>query len=252
MRIPQIGIPGWSQGENSFGATKAYLHHLSYFGETRILTPKRTIDLDLDLVVLPGGKDTFSYKYGQAPGYYTQDPDQFKEAFMQINVPQYIEAGIPIWGTCLGFQQLIVHFGGKLIQQINISNHGYSDTEHKGRGDLVNDLSFTSKYKLLEDRLLKNHPRIKKIKCCSLHHQGVQFEGKQPNYGLPDCLDAVAYAEDDILECFVHKTLPIAGGQFHVEEDYNLLGHYFLEHLISQSQHIKKEKDAIKTTSFKS
>lgn len=246
---PKLGLVGWKTGDNSFGATLAYLHHLSFFGEVRILTPKKEIDLDLDLIVLPGGKDTLPSKYGAVPGYYNSDPDQFKEAFIDLNLKGYIEAGIPVWGTCLGFQQLMVYFGCKLHQNINLGIHGYSDAEKVGRGELVNDLTFTPKYIPFENELLnKRKGKSKSFKVCSLHHQAVLIDKDETNYGIPDCLDVVAYT-DDVVELFRHKELPIAGSQSHVEEDFNMPAMTMIRELISRSPNRKNENKGVKQQS---
>ena len=235
-KVPKIGIVGWSTGDNSFGATKPYLQFLDYFGDVRILTPRNTIDKDLDLVVLPGGKDTLPMRYGQAPGYYNSDPDQFKEHFAAVNLPQYIEAGIPIFGICLGFQQLCVHFGLSMDQNIDLGSHGYSDEKTKGRGELVNDLVFVNKYLPWERRLIADK-KAKKIKVCSLHHQGVmkdEFTDECP-------LEVIAHTSDGIVEAMCHKELPIAGCQNHPEEDYNPLSWSMIEKLIAKSPNLKNE-----------
>jgi len=97
-----IGIPGWSLGENSFGVQKAYLEYLSNFGQVEILTPNSNIRTDLDLVVLPGGADTMSYNYNQVPSFQNSMADPYKDYFAKVNLPQYINANIPIFGICLG------------------------------------------------------------------------------------------------------------------------------------------------------
>jgi len=233
--VPKIGIPGWSQGELSFGVAKSYLHFFKVFGDVRILTPKMGIDNDLDLIIMPGGKDTLPSNYEAVPGYFNSDPDPFKEHFAKVNLPKYIDAGIPVFGICLGFQMINVHFGGKLIQNIDLGTHGYSDSEN--RGELVNDLTFTPKFTILETSLLKNS-KSKKMKCCSLHHQGVRKDE------LPEPLELIAYtAKDDIAEVFQHKTLPIAACQFHPEEDYNLLARYLITNLIKKSPNYKHENE---------
>lgn len=249
MSRPKIGIVGWKTGDNSFGTTLAYLHHLNFFGEVRVLTPKKETDTDLDLLVLPGGKDTLPSRYGSVPGYYNSDPDQFKEAFIDLNLKNYIEAGIPIWGTCLGFQQLMVHFGCRLTQNINAGLHGYSDAEKAGRGELVNDLTFAPKFLSFENELLnKRKGKGKVFKCCSLHHQAVILDMNEANHGLPDCLDLVAYT-DDVVELFRHKELPIAGGQMHVEEDFNLPAMAMIKELIGRSPNRKNENKGVKQSS---
>lgn len=235
----KVGIVGWSTGEGSFGVTKAYLHYLdaSFDVDIVLLCPTENIYEDLDLVIMPGGKDTSSLNYGRMPGYANTDPDQYKEAFMKVNLPMYIEAGIPIFGICLGFQQLVVHFGGELTQNINLGMHGYSDVEKKGRGDLVNTLVFTPEFKSLELKLITRKPKEKHIKCCSLHHQGVEYHGDDAEYSdsFPECLSPIAYTDDGILEAFIHKELPIAGVQFHPEEDFNMLGKYLIKSLLDKS-----------------
>lgn len=238
---PKIGIVGWSTGDNSFGATRAYLHFINFFGDPIVLCPMGGINESLDLVIMPGGKDTPPHSYGQVPGYYNSDADQFKEAFLNINLPQYIEAKIPVFGICLGFQQLAVYFGAQLIQHISAA-HGYSDVDSKGRGDLVNELIFTPKFKTLESKLLSSAPKTKKIKCCSLHHQGVPFNIDSDSIELfPNELDPIAYTSDGILEAFKHKDFPIAGVQFHPEEDWNILGRKLIRDLLRKSPNLKNE-----------
>lgn len=235
----KVGIVAWSTGDGSFGVTKAYLNYLEQMFDVDIilLCPTENIYEDLDLVIMPGGKDTSTLNYSRMPGYANSDPDQYKEAFMKVNLPMYIEAGVPIFGICLGFQQLVVHFGGELSQNINLGQHSYSDVEKKGRGDLVNTLVFTPEFKHLELKFLNKKPKEKNIKCCSLHHQGVEYHAEDPAYSatFPECLHPIAYTEDGVLEAFAHKELPIAGVQFHPEEDWNILGKYLIQSLLSKS-----------------
>ena len=85
-----IGIVGWKVGDNSFGATIQYLEYLSMFGDVDILTPSHKIRKDLDLLVLPGGQDMLSSKYGNAPSYFNSNPDVMKEFFFENNLKDYI------------------------------------------------------------------------------------------------------------------------------------------------------------------
>jgi gamma-glutamyl-gamma-aminobutyrate hydrolase PuuD len=238
---PTIGIVGWSTGDNSFGATKAYLHYLSFFGNVRILTPRSDIDQDLDLVVMPGGKDTLPSKYNQVPGYYNSDPDQFKEHFYNVNLKQYVEAGIPIFGICLGFQMLCTYFGGELTQNIDLGAHGYSDEKNAGRGELVNDLIFDNKFIALEANLMRDN-KLKKIKVCSLHHQGIMIDD------MPDDLEVIAKTKDDVVEFMRHRKFPIAGCQNHPEEDFNPLSIYMIKALIKKSPNLKNENQGTPVT----
>lgn len=236
----KIGIVGWETGDNSFGTTKAYLHYLGMFGDVRILTPSDGIHEDLDLVVMPGGRDVLPTNYGEVPGYYNSAPDPFKEHFAKVNLAQYIEKKIPVFGICLGFQMLCVHFGGSLNQNIDISTHGYSDEKSDdGRGELVNDLIFTRKFLVLEAKLLASSKnKAKKIKTCSLHHQAVEND----EY-FPEPLEVIAHTSDNVVEFMRHKELPIAGCQSHPEEDFNPLAIYLIQALLKQSPNLKNEDE---------
>lgn len=150
----KIGIVGWNLGDNSFGVTKPYLTWLSQFGDVEILTPKKGIIADLDLLVLPGGLDIQPSTYNEVPDYYTSNTDVMKQFFYDNNLDQYIEAGISIFGICLGFQQLCVKFGGKLAQHYPF-NHST-----KTRSELVDTLTFFPPY------------NASKYEVNSIHHQG--------------------------------------------------------------------------------
>lgn len=212
----KIGVVGWCTGDNSFGVTKPYMEHLAEYGTLVVLTPHEVADTSLDMVVMPGGKDTAAWAAGSRPSYYNSDSDQFKEYFMRITLQAYIDAGIPIWGTCLGFQQLAVHFGSKVTQ--NLGNH--PTTHHERRWEAAHRIIVSPEYKPLEDKVLGQNKKVKDkpkhIEVNSLHHQGILVED------LSEELTLVSHSPDNIVEHFVHPTLPIAGAQSHVEEDYNL------------------------------
>lgn len=225
--MKRIGIVGLSQGENSFGIRKSYLEHLKHFGQVIILPPMEDIFEGLDLIVLPGGKDTISANYNEPPSMWSTEADQFQEYFFRNNLKKYIDAGVPVWGTCLGFQQLTVFFGGKLIQQIDTEEHGYST---KDRGEAVHEIILDPTYAYIRGKQ-RAKDRNKELKVCSLHHQGVLVED------VPECFDVVAKSKDGYAEVIRHKELPIAGSQAHTEEDYNFVGNYMLVELLEAKVH---------------
>lgn len=236
---PLIGIVAWKVGENSFGVTLPYLTHLSHFGELILLTPMKQMVEGLDLVVLPGGSDSPSFLYNEPPNFTNSNPDQFKEWFVNKVLDKYVEAGVPIFGTCLGMQQLIIKYGGKLHQ--NITGHPYSD---EYRGELVHKLIFEPEYKYLEMTLLskRKNNKDKFISTCSLHHQGA-YQNKERN-DVPSEFNVICKTADDVVEAIEHKTLPIAGCQFHTEEDYNVLGNHIIRNLISKSPNLNKNENS--------
>ena len=210
-----IGLVGWNVGENSFGATKAYMEYLSIFGNVLILPPSHQT-FDLDLLVLPGGQDMMSSKYGQVPSFVNTNPDLMKEFFFENNLKNYIEKETPIFGICLGAQMLNVFFEGHLDQNCG---HPYSEE----RTDLAHPITINPMY--------KNWVEKGEYKVNSLHHQGI------PEDGLGEDLISVAtYTKhgNTIIEAFKHKQLDIWGVQWHPEEIYDTLSTKILSTLIKE------------------
>ena len=206
--MKKVGIVGWKTGENSFGATVPYLNFINelyyIFGEqtyATIIAPNAPILEDLDLLILPGGMDTAPRNYGQDPGYFTGNQDVMKEHFFQTRLQHYIDNGTPIFGICLGFQQLCVHFGENLIQD-------RTTTYSKDRWEQVEQLTITPEAVHWGIKGEKNHP----FKVNSLHHQIVpKIENEE--------LHVIAFSTHfGHVEAVRHNTLPIAGVQYHPEE----------------------------------
>ena len=160
--MKKIGIVGWKTGENSFGVSVPYINWLSNFGIVHILSPQKGIVEDLDLLVLPGGADIAPQSFGEVPGFHTSNTDVMKQYFFDNNLDKYLANNTPIFGICLGFQQLCVKFGGKLEQ------HYPFDYSSKGRHDKVDTLAFEQQ---MYDIVLKSSIPVK-YEVNSLHHQG--------------------------------------------------------------------------------
>ena len=109
-------------------------------------------------------------------------------------IRSYIESGRPILGVCRGMQALNVYFGGTLFE--DIPGHRVSGT------DALHPTAATG----LIASLLGPSPTVN-----SNHHQAVDRLGK----GLVVC----QWAEDGIIEAFIHESLPILGVQWHPERE---------------------------------
>jgi putative glutamine amidotransferase len=229
-----IGIPAWSLGENSFGVQKAYLEYLSNFGQVEILTPNSNIRHDLDLVVLPGGADTMSYNYNQVPSFQNSMADPYKDYFAKVNLPQYINANIPIFGICLGMQQLAIHFEVPLIQNIS-AYHGYSGDKDK------EDVNTCKVNTTVVNKIFNSN--IKAVyKVNSYHHQGVSLEDLSKNPDLIPlliCKDSeytIKNGEHTIVEAFMHSNLNIIAVQYHPERmTHDEFSNNAIEYLLSKS-----------------
>jgi len=203
-RTRRIALPGWSTGEGSWGATKPYLEFLSKFGQVELVTPREGLVPDIDLLVLPGGMDMDAFCYNEVPSFFSGNIDKDKHYFYKQNLKLYIEAGVPIFGICLGMQALNVAFDGKLMQ------HGHFPyTERPERKEL---LKFTLPE---EDKDLLSNPHAYKVN--SMHHQAVTLAT------LSNELISLATSEFNNVEVLKHKTLPIYGVQYHPEEIYDEL-----------------------------
>lgn len=204
------GIVGWSLGDESFGVTKEYLHWLTTECEVRvvIITPHPEDIPEVDILLLPGGPDVLPSAIGQIPSFYTGSACPFRMAFFQTKLQHYVEAGVPIFGICLGMQMLNTFFGGTLHQ--HLPNHPKS----RYNSEIVHNITTIS--------MLKDHEE-KKIPVNSRHHQQVSVLGEN--------MVVIAYAttekENKVIEshttgCFdieaiAHTTLPIVGVQWHPE-----------------------------------
>jgi putative glutamine amidotransferase len=162
----KIGIIGWKTGDNSFGVSVPYLNFIEYFrGQPIILAPQLQdeVDKSLDLVILPGGPDIDTARYTEIPDFNGSKPCQYREHFDNKMLAKYIEADIPLFGICRGFQSLVVHFGGKLIQ------HMYHETnDSNDRQKLVHNID------IVDTNL--NYRSVQGVN--SIHHQAVLPESE--------------------------------------------------------------------------
>ena len=206
----KIGIVGWNTGDNSFGASKSYLTYLRQYGEVHIITPEQEVREDLDLLVLPGGADVDTTRYGELPEYYTTNPNMILEYFDRVRLPEYINNGQSILGICRGMQSLGVYFGAKLIQEIG--GHPYST---KSRSELVHKVwiyDSTIPKDLLETKGAKGGEVY--IETNSLHHQAIDMEslGNTPIKVIGVTKEVGADVGVEIIKIQGHN---IIGVQFH-------------------------------------
>lgn len=215
IKRPLIGIPGFLNSDKMFGVTGNYMQFANKYGDVRIIMPHEEF-VKVDLLLLPGGLDLSPTSYGDAPSYQTGNHDVFKEFFFKERLKNYLSAKTPIFGICLGFQMLNVALGGTLTQ--HLISHEQSDKRWAPAHD-VNIYGYRDK---------KNQPL--KIKVNSHHHQAVL------NTNLAKDLLVVADIQDydgTIVEAYKHKSLKIAGVQWHPEELYDVISNKLITELLS-------------------
>lgn len=206
-----VGMPGFLNSEGMFGVTGHYINWLNTIGNPRIIMPWEEF-VEVDLLVLPGGLDLTPSTYGQIPNFKTSNHDVFKEFFFNTRLQNYIDAGVPIFGICLGFQMLNVKLGGTLTQ--HIYNHQNSD-----RGRVHHKVKLTDyQMKELTDKGKETGKVVPYELGVNSHHHQAVF-----THNLAEGLSVGAFDEyhlngDTIVEAFIHDELPIAGVQWHPEE----------------------------------
>ena len=109
-----------------------------------------------------------------------------------LEMVKYFAGRIPILGVCLGHQVIAAAFGGKIVHAIRPMHGQSSSISHDGSGvfaDIPNPFAGCRYHSLVVDRL-----------------------------SLPACLAVNAETVDDgTIMGVMHKSLPIAGVQFHPE-----------------------------------
>lgn len=111
-----------------------------------------------------------------------------REAGNLMEVLAYFSERKPIFGICLGHQAIVEHFGGSL--KLNEPTHGKSSLiKHDGKGI----------YKGLNET----------IEIGRYHSLAAQR--------MPDSLEVTASTSDGTVMSCRHKSLPIAGVQYHPE-----------------------------------
>lgn len=223
----KVAIVGYRNEGQHFGVQIPYLDFASKIGDIKILMPGEGYTDDIDLLILPGGMDLRSDTYKQVPSFKAGHTDVFKQYFFDHKLAEFVENKVPIFGICLGFQQLASFFGGELIQ--NLRKHPYS----VDREDMAHEIHLSEVGKKMFN--LANAKAPKKLEVNSLHHQGL------PLSKFPGELELIASAnnEDDskepIAEAFIHKVLPIAGVQWHPEEIHDITSALLINFILGES-----------------
>jgi anthranilate synthase len=133
-----------------------------------------------------------------------------------FGVPKLIsraaERALPVFGVCLGMQGIVEAFGGHLAT-LDVPQHGRS----AGVTQLEDSLLFDG----LPERFTVGRYH-------SLH---------APELELPSCLTVTARTDDGIVMAVEHKSLPVAGVQFHPESimtGTDRIGHRIIANVLSK------------------
>lgn len=231
MKSPQkrIGVLCFKAQENgNVSVASAYASFAAMFGTiVPIFALDEYVNTDIDMLILIGGQDVDSSRYGAKPAYMAGNPNIQLEWFDKFMLPQYIDANIPILGICRGFQTLNVVYGGVLNQHIN---QQYSKT----RDETVHDITLTAYaadmfnfFKCDPNNDIVKHKKGTLQKVNSLHHQGFNID--QCGEGIVPIATNSSYNN---VEAIWVRNKPIFAVQWHPEEINDRLTMFIVRHLL--------------------
>ena len=136
------------------------------------------------------------------------DPNQ---SGVCLDILSELSSQIPTLGVCLGHQAITQAFGGKIIRAKELMHGKTSNVLHNGDGifkDLPNPLVATRYHSLIAERET-----------------------------FPQCLEIVAWLEDQTIMGITHKNYPhINGVQFHPESVLTEAGHKLLSNFLDLAE----------------
>lgn len=201
---PRIGVTRWEDvpGER----IEDYWERVEEAGgEALDLPGPETGVAGLDGLVLTGGLDIDPARYGEAPHERTRCAEAARDDYEFGLLQAALAADLPVLAICRGHQVLNVAFGGRLLQNIESSNHR-ADYKSDGMPSRWHDVSLVPGSRL--------HGAIGggRVEVNSRHHQGVVADGVAPG------LQAVATSPDGIVEALESETHSwVVGVQWHAE-----------------------------------
>jgi putative glutamine amidotransferase len=191
---------------------KVYFSAVNRAGGIAVLLPPQPVDdgianavLDgLDGLIITGGKDVDSARYGEEPHPANDEPRKDRDAWEDALLTAAIERGVPFLGICRGMQLLNVLRGGSLVQ--HLPDVVGSDRYSLGNGVFNdNEVTVEAGSRLAE---LVGPSLVGK----SYHHQGIKLVG--------DGLAVSARSDDGLVQAIELEDSPFGVAvQWHPEQD---------------------------------
>lgn len=216
------------------GVTTPYMNFLRLFGKPYFIDTETTLEEVLEncnVLLVPGGADVDSRRYGEKPHPTSSRTNVHYEAMDDEILLPWLERGLPTIGICRGFQIINVLLGGTLFQ--NVSCHAQAADRTKTsdtlRVEANVDTPFFKTEKLIHYKAINSlhHQSLKDISeellpigfspvyrnCESLAHRDKLFvkEFFVPKEEKPQEFYAFC-------EAYVGKNTPIFAVQYHPEE----------------------------------
>lgn len=123
------------------------------------------------------------------------------------------QAGVPVFGVCLGHQSIGEAFGGRIVRASRIVHGKVEEISHDASGVFAGLPS--------------------PLRATRYHSLTVAPDS------LPDCLRVTATAGDGTIMGLVHRELPIEGVQFHPESIASEYGHEMIANFLRRCENLK-------------
>ncbi|MBD2420563.1 aminodeoxychorismate synthase component I [Anabaena cylindrica FACHB-243] len=142
-------------------------------------------------------------------------PENFKDFGICRQAIQ--NAQVPLLGVCLGHQGLGDVFGGKIIHAPEVRHGRLSEVYHNGTDLLFAGIPSPFSVVRYHSLLVADH--------------------------LPDCLEKVAWTDDNLIMGMRHRSLPLWGVQFHPESICTEYGHTLFENFKQITRQFAQEQE---------
>ena len=205
MRRPVIGIPADRRmlGAHPFHAVgeKYILAVIEAAGGLPLLIPALGDRLDADQLLAQVDGILFTgspsnvepHRYAGEASTPGTDHDPERDATTLPLIPRAVEAGVPVFGICRGFQEMNVAFGGTLWQKVQEQSGKLDHREDKAQ-PLDVQYGPAHEVELQDGGVLRAIAGAARVKVNSLHSQGVR--------DLAPGLAVEARAPDGVVEAF--------------------------------------------------
>lgn len=189
-----------------------YIEGVTRAGGIAVIIPPQEIDSaeaknilsSLDGLIITGGRDVASTRYGQAPHEMAEKPDSLRDLLEDQLITAAIEMKLPFLGICRGAQVLNVNRGGSLIQHLPdvVGDNRYQP----GGGNFAKmtmQVAAGSKLAALVGPSIDN--------CALYHHQAIDSVGEG--------LAVTAHSPDGVIQAVELKDHPFGlAVQWHPEQ----------------------------------
>lgn len=216
---PRIGLTSYRQrGQTGVWDTEMamipafYIEGITRSGGIAVMIPPQELDAEgarnllgsLDGLMICGGRDVESKRYGQTPHEKAEEPDRLRDELEDKLLSAAVELGVPFLGICRGAQMLNVSRGGTLVQHLPdvIGDNRYQ----KGGGVFT-----VMKVQVAPETTLAELVGDSVPNAALYHHQAIDELG--------DGLKVAAKSEDGVIEAIELENHPFGVAvQWHPEQ----------------------------------